>query len=88
MIRSRRTLFRPGSSILLQKAKADIDAGARWVKPKNTKGWVVAVAGVATVSEKVVKVKITMGGGMYGPVKSQVKVGEGIPVRVSTLITL
>lgn len=39
--------------------------------------------GGATVSEQVVKVKITTGGGMYGPVKSQFKVGEEIPVTIS-----
>jgi hypothetical protein len=36
-----------------------------------------------TVSENVVKVKITTGGGIYGPVKSQFKVGEEIPVTIS-----
>jgi hypothetical protein len=39
--------------------------------------------GATTVSEQAVKVKITTGGGMYGPVKSQFKVGEEIPVAIS-----
>jgi hypothetical protein len=37
----------------------------------------------ATVSEQAVTVKITTGGGLYGPVKSQFKVGEEIPVTIS-----
>lgn len=39
--------------------------------------------GVTTVSESAIKVKITTGGGMYGSVKSQFKVGEEIPVTIS-----
>jgi outer membrane protein OmpA-like peptidoglycan-associated protein len=46
-IKTYSVLFRPGSAILLQKAKANIDAGAAWVKTQNTKGWVVAVVGFA-----------------------------------------
>ena len=46
-IRTYSVLFRPGSAVLLRKAKADIDAGAAWVKSQNTKGWVVAVVGFA-----------------------------------------
>jgi hypothetical protein len=39
------------------------------------------VAGGAT--ESVVKVTITTGGGLFGPVKSRYKVGEEIPVSIS-----
>jgi len=46
-VRTLTVLFRPGSAVLLPKAKADIDAGAAWVKTQNTKGWVVAVVGFA-----------------------------------------
>jgi outer membrane protein OmpA-like peptidoglycan-associated protein len=46
-IRTFTVLFRPGSAILTPKAKADMDAGAAWVKTQNTKGWVVAVVGFA-----------------------------------------
>lgn len=38
--------------------------------------------GGATAQESVVKVTITTGGGLYGPVKSQYKVGEDIPVVI------
>ena len=41
------------------------------------------VAGVATAKENVIKVTITTGGGLYGPVKSRYKVGEVIPVSIS-----
>jgi hypothetical protein len=34
-------------------------------------------------SEEVIKVTITTGGGFYGPVKDQFKVGEAIPVVIS-----
>ena len=37
----------------------------------------------APVSKGVIKVTITTGGGMYGPVKSQFEVGEDIPVTIS-----
>lgn len=37
----------------------------------------------ATAQAGLVKVKITTGGGLYGPVKSQYKVGEEIPVVIS-----
>jgi outer membrane protein OmpA-like peptidoglycan-associated protein len=40
-------LFRTGSATLSPKAKADMDAGAAWVRTQNTKGWVVAVVGFA-----------------------------------------
>lgn len=40
-------------------------------------------AGGAPASESVIKVTITTGGGYYGPVKSQFKVGEEIPVTIS-----
>jgi outer membrane protein OmpA-like peptidoglycan-associated protein len=40
-------LFKTNSAVLTPKAKADIDAGAAWVKQQNTKGWVVAVVGFA-----------------------------------------
>jgi OmpA-OmpF porin, OOP family len=46
-VRTYTVLFRPGSALLLAKAKADIDAGAAWVRTQNTKGWVVAVVGFA-----------------------------------------
>jgi outer membrane protein OmpA-like peptidoglycan-associated protein len=46
-VRTLTVLFRPGSAVLLPKAKADIDAGAAWVRTQNTKGWVVAVVGFA-----------------------------------------
>lgn len=39
--------------------------------------------GGATAPESVIKVTITTGGGMYGPVKSSYKVGEEIPVSIS-----
>ena len=41
------------------------------------------VAGVATAKENVIKVTITTGGGLYGPVKSRYKVGEEIPIVIS-----
>jgi len=41
------------------------------------------VAGGATATESVIKVTITTGGGLYGPVKSRYKVGEEIPVAIS-----
>jgi hypothetical protein len=41
------------------------------------------VAGVATATKSVIKVTITTGGGLYGPVKSRYKVGEEIPVSIS-----
>ena len=40
-------------------------------------------AGGATAPESVIKVTITTGGGLYGPVKSRYKVGEEIPVSIS-----
>jgi hypothetical protein len=40
-------------------------------------------AAVTTVPEGVIKVTITTGGGLYGPVKGQFKVGEVIPVVIS-----
>jgi outer membrane protein OmpA-like peptidoglycan-associated protein len=46
-VRTFTVLFRPGSAVLSPKAKADMDAGAAWVKTQNTKGWVVAVVGFA-----------------------------------------
>jgi hypothetical protein len=41
------------------------------------------VAGVAAAQQSVIKVTIATGGGMYGPMKSQFKVGEDIPVTIS-----
>jgi hypothetical protein len=41
------------------------------------------VADAATATESVIKVTITTGGGLYGPVKSSYKVGEDIPVAIS-----
>jgi outer membrane protein OmpA-like peptidoglycan-associated protein len=46
-VRTFTVLFRPGSAILSAKAKADMDAGAAWVKKQDTKGWMVAVVGFA-----------------------------------------
>jgi OmpA-OmpF porin, OOP family len=46
-VRTFTVLFRTGSALLSPKAKADMDAGAAWVKTQNTKGWVVAVVGFA-----------------------------------------
>jgi outer membrane protein OmpA-like peptidoglycan-associated protein len=46
-VRTLTVLFRPGSAILSAKGKADIDAGAAWVRTQNTKGWMVAVIGFA-----------------------------------------
>lgn len=46
-VRTFTVLFRTGSAVLSPKAKADMDAGAAWVKTQNTKGWVVAVVGFA-----------------------------------------
>jgi hypothetical protein len=40
-------------------------------------------AAATTVPEGVIKVTITTGGGLYGPVKDQFKVGEEIPVAIS-----
>ena len=37
----------------------------------------------ATTPESVIKVTITTGGGLYGPVKSRYKVGEEIPIVIS-----
>jgi outer membrane protein OmpA-like peptidoglycan-associated protein len=46
-VRTFTVLFRTGSATLSPKAKADMDAGATWVRSQNTKGWVVAVVGFA-----------------------------------------
>lgn len=46
-IKTYTVLFRTGSAVLSPKAKADIDAGAAWVRKQNTNGWVVAVVGFA-----------------------------------------
>lgn len=46
-VRTFTVLFRTGSAVLTPKAKADMDAGAAWVRSQNTKGWVVAVVGFA-----------------------------------------
>ena len=46
-IKTYTVLFRTNSAVLSPKAKADIDAGAAWVRTQNTKGWVVAVVGFA-----------------------------------------
>jgi outer membrane protein OmpA-like peptidoglycan-associated protein len=46
-VRTYTVLFRTNSAVLTPKAKADIDAGAAWVRSQNTKGWVVAVVGFA-----------------------------------------
>lgn len=46
-VRTLTILFRPGSSVLLAKGKADIDAAAAWVKTQDTKGWMVSVVGFA-----------------------------------------
>jgi outer membrane protein OmpA-like peptidoglycan-associated protein len=46
-IKTYTVLFKLNSSVLTAKAKADIDAGAAWVRTQNTKGWVVAVVGFA-----------------------------------------
>ncbi len=48
-------LFRPGSAVLSAKAKADMDAGAAWVKTQNTKGWMVAVVGFADTTGNTAK---------------------------------
>jgi hypothetical protein len=40
-------------------------------------------ASASPVSESSIKVTIATGGGLYGPVKSQFKVGEDIPVVIS-----
>src|SRR4051812_29319732 len=40
-------------------------------------------ATAAPVSQAVLKVTITTGGGLYGPVKSRFKAGEDIPVVIS-----
>ena len=42
-----------------------------------------AAGGGTTAQASLVKVKITTGGGLYGTVKSQYKVGEEIPVVIS-----
>jgi hypothetical protein len=42
-----------------------------------------AGAPVAPASQSLIKVTITTGGGLHGPVKSQFKVGEDVPVVVS-----
>ncbi len=42
-----------------------------------------AAAAEAPVAESSIKVTIATGGGLYGPVKSQFKVGEDIPVVIS-----
>lgn len=54
-VRTYSVLFRPGSAVLLAKAKADIDAGAAWVRKQNTKGWVVAVVGFADTTGNTAK---------------------------------
>ncbi len=46
-IKTYSVLFRTNSAVLSPKAKADIDAGAAWVRTQNTNGWVVAVVGFA-----------------------------------------
>ena len=47
------------------------------------KGQEEAGAAAAPASKEVIKVTITTGGGLYGPVKSQFKVREDIPVTIS-----
>lgn len=54
-VRTYSVLFRPGSAVLSPKAKADIDAGAAWVRTQNTKGWVVAVVGFADTTGNTAK---------------------------------
>ena len=41
----------------------------------------------APASESSIKVKIATGGGLYGPVKSQFRVGEDVPVVISMINT-
>ncbi len=49
-VRTLTVYFRPGSSVLLARGKADIDAGAAWVRSQDTRGWMVAVVGFADSS--------------------------------------
>jgi hypothetical protein len=42
-----------------------------------------AAVAASAAPEGVIKVTITTGGGMYGPVKSQFKVGEDVPVVIT-----
>lgn len=53
------------------------------VQSRSSVGQEKTEAVTASVSEAVIKVTIATGGGMYGPVKSQFKVGEEIPVAIS-----
>lgn len=54
-IRTLTILFRPGSSVLSAKGKADIDTAAAWAKTQNTKGWMLAVVGFADTSGNTAK---------------------------------
>jgi hypothetical protein len=54
-----------------------------WQQSGSSKGQEKSGAAAATVPEGVIKVTITTGGGLYGPVKGQFKVGEVIPVVIS-----
>lgn len=51
--------------------------------PQGIPGAAQEKTGEAAAQKGAFKVKITTGGGLYGPVKSQYKVGEDIPVVIS-----
>lgn len=55
------------------------------LQPSDASSWQgkTGAAAAAPVSESSIKVTITTGGGLYGPVKSRFKVGEEIPVVIS-----
>jgi hypothetical protein len=64
------------SAVLMSSALFGIQPGSPGAAQEKTGGAAAAPPGA-------VKVKITTGGGLYGPPKSQYKVGEDIPVVIS-----
>jgi hypothetical protein len=56
---------------------------SEWEQSGSSIGQEKTGAPATTPSEEVIKVTITTGGGLYGPVKDQFKVGEEIPVAIS-----
>ncbi len=67
-------------SLLFSPRQSSSGAG----QEKTGDGGATAQEGVvAAVEQNAIKVTITTGGGLYGPVKSQFKMGEEIPVMIS-----
>lgn len=54
------------------------------LQPSGSSAWQDKTgAAEAPVNSSSIKVTITTGGGLYGPVKSQFKIGEDIPITIS-----